>query len=144
MTRGAPVRTVDGTTHGNRRTVMAKASSATADKVVNLPMAEDRSSELDGYTVDFVTITVTHDLAAALATMPDGRCPCPHWGYVFEGRLVVRYADGSQDVIEAGDAFFMRPGHVPAADAGTRFVQFSPAEELAAVHAAMAASMQRG
>ncbi len=37
----------------------------------------------------------------------------------------------------AGDAFYLPPGHVPAAEAGTEFVQFSPATELAAVMAAL-------
>ena len=41
---------------------MAKASSATAGKVADYGVATDRSSQLDGYTVNFVTITKTHDL----------------------------------------------------------------------------------
>jgi hypothetical protein len=123
---------------------MAKTSSATAAKVVDFGLAEDRSTDLDGYTVNFVTIKVAHDLAGPLAALPGGHCPCPHWGYVLKGRIVVRYADGTEDVIEAGDAFSMRPGHVPAADAGTEFVMFSPAAELAVVEQAIAAAMQGG
>ena len=55
--------------------------------------------------------------------------------------MVVHYED-HDDVIEAGDAYYMAPGHVPAADAGTELVMFSPTEELAATEAAIKAAMQ--
>jgi hypothetical protein len=45
-------------------------------------------------------------------------------------------------VIEAGDAFYMSPGHAPAAEAGTELVQISPAAELAETEAAIMKSMQ--
>ncbi len=43
---------------------------------------------------------------------------------------------------EAGDAFYMAPGHAPKADAGSEFVQFSPTEGLAATVAVMMKNMQ--
>jgi hypothetical protein len=119
---------------------MPKVSRATTSTTKDYGVAEDRFEELDGYTVNFVTIREAHDLAPMLAGLPRGMCPCPHWGYVFEGRLVVRYGD-HEDVIEAGDAFYLAPGHTPAADAGTVFVQFSPTDELAATEAAIAEHM---
>ena len=122
---------------------MPKVSKDTTDKVVDFGVAEDRSSDLDGYTVNFVTIKQTHDLAPMLAALPGGTCSCPHWGYVFKGRVVVRYGD-REEVFEAGDAFYMPPGHAPAADAGTELLQFSPAEDLAVVEDAIAAHMQGG
>jgi hypothetical protein len=68
----------------------------------------------------------------------------PHWGYVTAGRLTVRYGD-REEVIEPGDAFYMPPGHVPAAVAGPELVMFSPQDELAAVEAAMRElMMQKG
>jgi quercetin dioxygenase-like cupin family protein len=67
---------------------------------------------------------------------------CPHWGYVIKGNLTVRYAD-SQEVIGAGEAFYMPPGHVPAATAGSEFIQFSPTDQLQQVEAAMAKPMQQ-
>ena len=119
---------------------MSTASSATAEKVADYGVALDRSSQLDGYTVNFVTIKQTHDLAPMLAGLPGGKCSCPHWGVVLKGRLIVRYAD-HEEVIEAGDAFYMPPGHAPEAEEGTELIQFSPADELATVEAAMAAAM---
>ena len=37
----------------------------------------------------------------------------------------------------------MTPGHVPAAEAGSEFVQFSPREQLAVTVAAMKANVER-
>jgi len=59
---------------------MAKASSTTADGVKDFGVALDRSSELDGFTVNFVTITKSHDLAPVLTSLPTGKSTCPHWG----------------------------------------------------------------
>jgi hypothetical protein len=110
---------------------MPTLSKQSASLVDDFGVAEDRHGDLDGYTVNFVTIRETHDLAPMLAALPDGKCTCPHWGYVFKGRLTIRYAD-REETVEAGDAFYMSPGHAPAAEAGTEFVQFSPADQLAA------------
>ena len=120
---------------------MAKASAATAENVADFGVAIDRSSTLDGYTVNFVTIKQSHDLAPMLAGLPGGKCPCPHWGVVTMGRIIVRYAD-HEEVVEAGEAFYMAPGHAPEAEEGTELIQFSPAEQLAEVEAAMAAALQ--
>ena len=120
---------------------MARTSSATADTVKDFGPVEDRASELGGYTVNFVTIREAQDLAPLLAALPTGRCECPHWGQMVSGRLTVSYASGDTEVFEAGDAFYMPPGHTPRADAGTQLVQFSPTEELATTEAAIAAAM---
>jgi hypothetical protein len=78
-----------------------------------------------------------------LSGLPGGNCPCPHWGNLVKGRMIVRY-DDHEEVIEAGDAFYMPPGHAPEAEEGTEIVQFSPAEKLAAVVDALKASLQHG
>ena len=48
-----------------------------------------------------------------------------------KGKLIYHYADGSQDVISAGEAYVARPGHTPEIFAGTEVIEFSPAEDLA-------------
>ena len=120
---------------------MPKVSSETATTVQDFGVAIDRSAELDGYTVDFVTITETHSLAPMLAGLPDGRCHCPHWGYLLAGRMTVHYAD-HDEVVEPGDAFYMAPGHVPEAVEGTELVQISPTDEFQATQDAIARAMQ--
>jgi hypothetical protein len=120
---------------------MAKTSKDTTDKVVDLGPVVDRSSDLGGYTVNFVSFSETQDLGPMLASLPGGHCSCPHWGYLTEGRVTARYED-REEVYEAGDAFYMPPGHVPVAEAGTELVMFSPTDELAATDAAIMAGMQ--
>lgn len=120
---------------------MARTSSATAGTVKDYGPVEDRFTELGGYTVNFVTIREAQDLAPLLAALPTGRCECPHWGQLFEGRMIVTYASGEEETYEAGDAFYMPPGHAPRVDAGTQFIQFSPTEQLATSEAAIAAAM---
>jgi hypothetical protein len=102
--------------------------------VKDFGVAEDRSEDVDDYTINFVSIRESHDLAPMLKALPGGNCSCPHWGYVVKGRVIVRY-DDHEEVLEAGDAFYMPPGHAPEAEAGTELVQFSPSKEYAVVEA---------
>ena len=115
---------------------MSKISRESATDVTDHGPAVDRGADFDGYNVIFTSIREDWDLTQLLQGMPDDSCPCPHWGYLTAGRMTVRYSD-REEVIEPGDAFYMPPGHVPAAVAGTEFVMFSPEDELAAAGAAM-------
>jgi hypothetical protein len=45
-------------------------------------------------------------------------------------------------VCEAGDAFYVQPGHTPAAESGSEFLQISPADELREVTATVMKNMQ--
>ncbi|HUQ64032.1 MAG TPA: hypothetical protein VM121_09775 [Acidimicrobiales bacterium] len=121
---------------------MPKTSKETVTKVMDFGVVEDRSADLDGYTVNFVTVKQTHDMAPLLKGLPGGNCACPHWGYVFKGRITMRY-DGREETYEAGDAFYWSPGHAPEAEAGTELLQFSPARELAETEAAVAKAMDQ-
>ncbi len=60
--------------------------------------------------------------------MPDDLCQSPHWGYVLKGRLTYRSA-GGDEVIDAGEAFYVAPGHTLLGAAGTELVFFSPTRE---------------
>jgi hypothetical protein len=44
-----------------------------------------------------------------------------------EGRVPL---GGSEEVFEAGDAYYVGPGHTPILYAGTEVVEFSPTQEL--------------
>jgi len=120
---------------------MPKVSRESATNVADFGQAEDRGEELDRYAVNFVTVRQDADLAPMLKGLPDDRCPCPHWGYVFSGALTWHYAD-HEEVCEAGDAYYAAPGHTPSAAAGSEFLQISPAEELRAVEAMIEKNMR--
>jgi hypothetical protein len=121
---------------------MPKVSKDSAAHNVDHGPVVDRSDQLDGYTVNFVTFRQDIDATPLLKGLPDDRCQCPHWGYVTKGRLVFRFGD-REEAFEAGDAFYTPPGHVPVQhEPGTEIVQFSPTDELRATEAAMARNMQ--
>ena len=121
---------------------MPKISKQSAPNVMDAGPSMDQGGHLDDYAVDFVTIRQSHSLAPLLAGLPGDSCPCPHWGYVFAGQITVTYSD-REEVFEAGDAFYMPPGHVPAATEGTEILQFSPQAELAEVIAVISANAAR-
>ena len=102
----------------------------------------DRNDELDGYTINFVEFHEDVDATPLMKGLPDDRCQCPHWGYVLKGRVTFRFAD-REEIIEAGDAFYLAPGHIPVKhEPGTEMVQFSPTEELRQTEAAIRKNMQ--
>jgi hypothetical protein len=101
----------------------------------------ERTGELGPYTVDFVTFREDLHMKEMLAPLPGGRCSCPHWGTLLKGRIVVHYED-HDEAIEAGDQYYMTPGHVPEIAAGTEFLMFSPTDEMAATNAAIQAALQ--
>jgi hypothetical protein len=60
---------------------------------------------------------------------------------VFTGKLTFDLGD-REEVYEAGDAFYLSDAHVPRAEPGTEYLQFSPAEELQAVSDTMRRNME--
>ena len=124
---------------------MPKVSRESAAHVEDHGAVEDRHEDVHGYTINFVSFRQDVDGTPLLRGLPDDRCPCPHWGYVLKGRLTFRFTD-HEEVFEAGDAFYLPPGHVPLAAAGSEYVQFSPSEQLHEVSATIvrnAQAMQR-
>ena len=86
------------------------------------------------------------DTAPLFKGLPDDRCQCPHWGYVLKGRVRVRYPD-REEVIEAGDAYYLEPSHTTVFEEDTEVIEFSPKGEYQKtmeVAARNIAAMQEG
>lgn len=110
---------------------MPKTSKASASKVESVEgILEDRSEDLDGYTAGFTSFLADMDPAPFFQGLPDDRCQCPHWGYVIKGKITFRFAD-REETYEAGDAYYVPPGHTPLMYDGNEIVEFSPTAELA-------------
>ncbi len=120
---------------------MPNASRSKAE-FVDHGIVEVGSMEVDGYTVDFLTIKEPVDMARMLKGLPDDACQCPHWGVITTGGMTVHYTDGRDDRVAAGDAFYMPPGHVPTYEVGTQLTQFSPTEQLKATDEAIMRNLQ--
>jgi hypothetical protein len=64
--------------------------------------------------------------------LPSGVCPCPHYGYVFKGRLRCHYpeSDWPDEVVETGDAYFFPAGHVLIYEEVSEVLELNPAAAL--------------
>lgn len=91
---------------------------------------------VDGHEIAFLSLREEADLAPLLRGLPDDRCTCPHWGYVTAGRVTFTFADHTE-TFEAGDGFYVGPGHSPTMEAGTEYVMFSPEDQMAPVNAVL-------
>ena len=100
------------------------------DDDVIRPVIEAHYGSLDAFTVGFEFSAHDGDPAPLFTGLPDNACQARHWGVVLEGTLVFRYTDNSEDVIEAREAYYAPPGHLPLLKAGTRLIEFSPTDEL--------------
>jgi hypothetical protein len=63
------------------------------------------------------------------AGLPDDRCQCDHWGYLFKGSFRVTYLDGDEEVVRAGEAYHLRPGHFVQTLEPVQMIELSPAHE---------------
>jgi len=87
-------------------------------------------SELpDGYTVNFESIPAGMGGPELFKGLPEDACQSPHWGYLFKGKFKATYTDGSEDVVSAGEAYYLRPGHVYEALEDVESLEFSPTDE---------------
>lgn len=70
------------------------------------------------------------DLTPVLEGLPHDHCQCPHWGYIIEGRIEVKYQDGTSETVNKGDLYYWPPGHTVSFPEDTTYVEFSPAKEM--------------
>ena len=90
--------------------------------------ASSRQAEWGGMNVALEAFPAGLDTAPLFRGLPDNSCQCPHWGYVVKGRLRVRYKD-HEEVLSAGHAYYLAPGHTMVAEEDTELVEFSPKDE---------------
>jgi hypothetical protein len=73
--------------------------------------------------------------------LPNDRCQCDHWGYCFKGSFRVTYLDGPEEVVQAGDAYHLRPGHFVQTIEPVELLELSPVEEHDRTMATLARNM---
>lgn len=66
------------------------------------------------------------------AELPGGVCMCPHYGYVFKGRIRCVYPGTTwpDEVAETGDVYFFRAGHHLIYEEVTESLEMNPADAL--------------
>ena len=83
-----------------------------------------------GMTVAFNEIPAGTDFSPLLQGLKNNSCHCPHWGYVIEGELLVKYDNGTEETLVASDAFYLPPRHTAIVIKDLKFLDFSPEKEL--------------
>jgi hypothetical protein len=80
--------------------------------------------------VSFETDSKRMDVTPLLKGLPDNLDQAHHWGYVFKGQFRVIYKDGREEVVKAGEAYHVEPGHTVISEAGTEILEFSLESEI--------------
>jgi hypothetical protein len=73
--------------------------------------------------------------------LPDDRCQCDHWGYMFKGSFTVTYTDGPNEIVKAGDAYHLRPGHFVQTLEPVELIEISPVQKHDRTMATIARNM---
>jgi hypothetical protein len=110
---------------------MPKVSKETASGRISLEGLDVWQEHFDGgYSVCFESHSADADLAELFRGLPEDRCQTPRFGYVVAGAMTFRFAD-HEETYEAGEAYYVPPGHTPVHHAGAEIVEFSPTDALA-------------
>lgn len=82
--------------------------------------------DLNGLAVAHNSVPRGFDFSQVFEGLPNNLCPCPHWGYLVKGWMIVKYEDGSEEEIRGGDVYYLRAGHTAVAKEDTVSIDFSP------------------
>jgi hypothetical protein len=88
---------------------------------------------LGGMYVGFVEVPAGTDFTPLFAGLPHDMCSAPHWGYVFEGSMRLKYADGEEETVNKGEVFYLPAPHTAFVEKDVKFIDFSPEPQLRAV-----------
>ena len=91
---------------------------------------EGRMTQMGDYNLAFESMPADFPPHELFAGLPDDHCQCEHWGYVFKGAIKFTYVDGTEETFRAGDAYYVRPGHLPTVLEEYEGVEFSPKGEF--------------
>jgi hypothetical protein len=123
---------------------MPGVSRKTASHSVEFEGLDVRLEHLQGgYSVCFEKHTADAELGALFRGLPEDRCPLPRWGYVLKGKVSFVFRD-RRETFEAGDAYYVPPGHIPVHHAGAEVVEFSPTDVLGKTIDVVMANLRAG
>lgn len=112
-----------------------------------LPIALDaggvciQAEDWGGFNVARIRFPKGADAAPLLTGMPQDLCPCPHWGTVLRGTIHVRYADGTEEAVTAGDVYYWPAGHTVRVSEDYEAVELSPSGPMREVIAHLKAKL---
>jgi hypothetical protein len=103
---------------------------------------EGRSIDSGGIRIAFETMPAHFPPdESPFKGLPDDRCQCDHWGYLFKGSFRVTYLDGPDEIVSAREAYHLRPGHFVQTLEAVEMIELSPIEEHDRTMATLARNM---
>jgi len=113
------------------------------------PSAKDsfRSVQWGDLEVGFTQVPHALDCTSLYrdGTLAGGVCQCPHYGYIFEGRLRCTYpgTDIPDETAGPGEVYFFPAGHVLVYEEKTTALEFNPAHALQTLMDAMERALRK-
>ena len=83
-------------------------------------------SGLGGMSIGYMDVPGPADFTPLLEGLPGNMCSSPHWGYVIDGSLNVRYPGGKEDTVYAGEVFYWPAPHTGIVQKNVKFIDISP------------------
>ncbi|HEX6849513.1 MAG TPA: cupin domain-containing protein [Chitinophagaceae bacterium] len=83
-----------------------------------------------GMTIAINELPAGTDLSPLLEGLKNNSCQVPHWGYILKGSMRLKYDDGKEVILKAGDVFYMAPGHKGVVEEDLKLIDFSPEKEM--------------
>lgn len=112
---------------------MAKATRETAKlEFQDEALGESRTLQIGNMTVAFERWKAGTDTRPLYADLPGGVCSANHYGYVLKGRARL-LTEAGEEILEAGQAYHMPPGHNVVIEEDSEIVEFTPVEADRAV-----------
>lgn len=83
-------------------------------------------SGLGGMSIGYMEVPGPADFTPFFEGLPENMCSSPHWGYVIDGALKLRYADGKEETVNAGEVFYWPAPHTGIVEKNVKFIDISP------------------
>ncbi|MDE3741337.1 hypothetical protein [Maribacter polysaccharolyticus] len=87
-------------------------------------------SDCGGITIGYNELPAGTDFTPLLKGLIKDLCHCPHWGYVIEGKMLIIYDDGKEELVTKGDVYYWPAGHTAIVKEDLKLLEFSPTKEL--------------
>ena len=100
------------------------------DIVLSNEMGSHKSVNYGEMTCSKVDFKKGTDLTPVISQLPTGFCEVPHWGYVINGHVDIRYSDGSEEPFKTGEIYYMKPGHTAVFAEDSKLVEFRPKDDM--------------
>lgn len=94
-------------------------------------VGETRAVEAGAMTISFERLKTGFSTVPLARGLPSDSCRCPHWAVVLRGKIRL-LGSGDGELVEAGSAYYLAPGHNVLVEEDCEVVEFSPTAERAA------------